>query len=417
MTVDVVIVGAGAAGIGAGLELAERGVSCVILEAAERVGGRAFTDETSLPYRWDHGCHWLHCADVNPLVAWADRLGASYLSEIRSNHFAIWSGSEWLDDETAAVARSHTVAAFAAVEAFGESEADRAISDVIPDAGRWSAPVRHILSLMASEDPERVSAKGYADYEDTGVNWPVISGYGNLVARMAAGLPVRLGVAVTGIDQQAGRVRIQTTQGTLDARAVVVTASTNVLLSGAIRFGAGPARDILKDFVGDVPCGAYEKVAIALRRKIVADERKLFCMIDPGDGSSPVDFQIVSSGEPVMIAHMAGDLARGLAAEGRDAMADFAVERLALAFGYDVRKEIVACGATGWGANPFVRGGYSYARPGAADRRQELIAADTGNVAFAGEALSRQWQATAHGAYQSGRDVAARLAAHVLKAA
>ena len=57
MTVDVVIVGAGAAGIGAGLELRDRGISCVILEAAERVGGRAFTDKTSLPYLWDQGCH------------------------------------------------------------------------------------------------------------------------------------------------------------------------------------------------------------------------------------------------------------------------------------------------------------------------------------------------------------------------
>ncbi len=409
MTVDVVIVGAGAAGIGAGLELRDRGVSCLILEGSERVGGRAFTDTTSLPYRWDQGCHWLHCADVNPLVAFADRLGASYRNEVRSNHFVIWSGGQWLDAETAAQARSQTIAAFAAVEASGEAEGDLPISQVISHAGRWSAPARHILTLMASEDPERVSAKGYADYEDTGVNWPVLSGYGDLVARMAAGLPVRLGVAVTAVDQRSGGVRIETTQGTLDARAAIVTVSTNVLLSGAIRFGAGPARDLLADFVGDVPCGAYEKVAIALRRRIVEDERKLFCMVDPGDGSSPVDFQIVASGEPLMIAHMAGDLARGVAAEGEAAMADFAVERLALAFGHEVRKEVVACGVTGWGANPFVRGGYSYARPGTARRRHEFIAADTGNVAVAGEALSRQWQATAHGAYQSGRDVAARM--------
>jgi monoamine oxidase len=64
-----------------------------------------------------------------------------------------------------------------------------------------------------------------------------------------------------------------------------------------------------------------------------------------------------------------------------------------------------------------VRGGYSYARPGTAPRRHALIAADTGNVAFAGEALSRRWQATAHGASQSGRDVAARIADGVLAGA
>ena len=75
MQPDVVIVGAGAAGVGAGLELQARGVPFVILEAADRVGGRAFTDRASLPGPWDQGCHWFHCADVNPLVAWADRLG------------------------------------------------------------------------------------------------------------------------------------------------------------------------------------------------------------------------------------------------------------------------------------------------------------------------------------------------------
>jgi monoamine oxidase len=73
---DVVIVGAGAAGVGAGMELTKRGVPFVILEASDRVGGRAHTDKTSLPYAWDKGCHWLHCADVNPLVAEADRVGA-----------------------------------------------------------------------------------------------------------------------------------------------------------------------------------------------------------------------------------------------------------------------------------------------------------------------------------------------------
>lgn len=414
---DVVIVGAGAAGIGAGLELAERGVSFVIVEAADRVGGRAFTDRASLPHAWDQGCHWLHCADVNPLVAWADRLGATYRKEVWTNHFRLWCGGAWLDTETAATARAQVAAAFDAIEAFGATDAaDRPVAEVVPKGGRWAAPARYILTLLESEEPERVSAKDYADYADTGVNWPVISGYGDLLGRMAAGMPVRLDTAVTAVHQAARQVRVETARGTLEARAAIVTASTNVLLSGAIRFGAGPAREALET-MDDIPCGAYEKVAIALRRRIVDEPGKFFCMVDPGDGGSPVDFQIASSGDPVMIAHMAGDLARDLAAAGEAAMTDFALGRLALAFGEGVRREVVATAVTGWGANPLVRGGYSYARPGTAPTRHALIAADTGNVAFAGEALSRQWQATAHGAYQSGRDVAARMAERVLAAA
>ena len=74
----VVVVGAGAAGIGAGLALARSGVPYIILEASSRVGGRAFTDCDSLGSLFDHGCHWFHSADRNPLRVLADRLGHAY---------------------------------------------------------------------------------------------------------------------------------------------------------------------------------------------------------------------------------------------------------------------------------------------------------------------------------------------------
>ncbi len=404
---DVVIVGAGFAGIGAGLELQARGVPFVILEASDRIGGRAYTDAESLPVAWDQGCHWLHCADVNPLVGWADRLGARYVQQQRADHFHVWSGGAWVDAPVRAEARAALTAAFAAVYEAGQRGEDVPVAEVLPRAGRWAPAVRHILQLMASDDPERVSAVGYADYDDTEVNWPMKTGLGDLAGRMAAGLPVRLGTAVSGLDYRRDGVAVRTARGKIDARAAIVTVSTNVLLSGAIAL-AGPARELL-DLVRDVPCGAYEKVAIALRQSPVEDAGTLFCMVDAGDGSTPLDFQVAASESPMMIAHMGGSMARDLAADGEAAMTDFAVERLAAAFGSDVRKLIVSTAVTGWQENPFVRGAYSYARPGCAARRHEMIATDTGRIAFAGEAFAPRWQATAHGAYQSGRDAASRL--------
>jgi monoamine oxidase len=407
-TADFVVIGAGAAGVGAGLALQAAGLPFVILEAAGRVGGRAYTDTTSLPRLWDQGCHWLHCADVNPLVAWADRLGAHYDRQGREDSFEMWSNGGWLDQPDARAARGATDDAFDAVYAAAARGQDVAIADVLPHAGRWAPGVRNILQLMASEDPERVSSLGYGDYDDTHVNWPVVSGYGDLIGRMAAALPVRLGVKVKAVEQGVDDVRIETTQGTIVARAAIVTVSTNVLAAGAIRFGAGPAHDLL-DLIADVPCGAYEKVAIALKRPLVARAETLFCMVDPGNGSSPLDFQVDGAGRDVMIAHMGGALARDLAADGPDTLRAFALERLSQAFGKDVLNEVTATAVTGWQGNPLVRGAYSYARPGCAARRHQMIAAETGRVAFAGEAFSRQWQATAHGAFQSGQDVAGRV--------
>ena len=68
---DVLVVGAGVAGIAAARAVRARGLSCLVLEAKPRIGGRAFTDATG----FDHGASWLHQANDNPLTAFAEALG------------------------------------------------------------------------------------------------------------------------------------------------------------------------------------------------------------------------------------------------------------------------------------------------------------------------------------------------------
>jgi len=174
----------------------------------------------------------------------------------------------------------------------------------------------------------------------------------------------------------------------------------------------GPVRDLL-DLVAHVPCGAYEKVALALDG--VPDEVRgaAGCTLDPGDGGTAPWFQFTQGRDPKVILHTAGDLARDLSACGQAAATDFALSRLSAAFGEGFGKRVRGAAVTGWGRNPLFQGGYSYCRVGGADARARMIAMDTGLVAFAGEAFSPSWQATAHGAYQSGRDVAARLVARL----
>lgn len=414
-SLDVAIVGAGAAGIGAGLALAETDLSFVILEAADRVGGRAFTDGSSLPVAWDQGCHWLHSADVNPLAAWADRLGALYKREDRVDHFAIWKEGRFVSPDELADARACTLAAFDAIEAAHDARRDVSIQDAIPDAGRWNAGVRCILQTMAGADPERVSAPDYFAGEDTDLNWPVLSGYGDLMVRMASDLPVRTSVRLEELVQNAGSVELRTSAGTIQARAAILTVSTSVLASGSIRISPGPAADLI-DIVGDLPCGRYEKAALALTDLPPEAAGKIFCMIDPGSGARAVDFQVMPSSPPVLIAHLAGDAAGPAIDEGAAAMIAAATDRLAAAFGNEIRRKIVATATSDWTGNPCILGSYANAKPGAARQRQRAIAFDADNVAFAGEALSARWPGAAHGAYQSGRDGAHRVVALLARA-
>jgi monoamine oxidase len=196
--------------------------------------------------------------------------------------------------------------------------------------------------------------------------------------------------------------------GEIRAKAVIVTASTNVLASGAIRFDAQAVQPVL-DCAQDVPCGAYEKVAVALRRLPIEMDAQ-FCWLDPADGTRGVNVQVVAGAAPMLIAHFGGNDAVELASGGDRAMVALVTERLVDAFGSALRSDILGTAVTGWQKNPFVQGAYSHTRPGYSARRHEMIAAETGDILFAGEAFSPNWYATAHGAYQSGQDVAGRLA-------
>ena len=74
-SVDVAIIGAGAAGLGAAHALTGSGLSVIVLEARDRLGGRAWTVQASPEVTFDVGCGWLHSPDKNSYVPIARKLG------------------------------------------------------------------------------------------------------------------------------------------------------------------------------------------------------------------------------------------------------------------------------------------------------------------------------------------------------
>src|SRR5712671_2881250 len=72
--VDVAIIGAGAAGLGAARALEHSGLAVIVLEARDRVGGRGHTIMASPDITFDLGCGWLHSADENSFVKIAEQL-------------------------------------------------------------------------------------------------------------------------------------------------------------------------------------------------------------------------------------------------------------------------------------------------------------------------------------------------------
>jgi len=289
---------------------------------------------------------------------------------------------------------------------------DVAASDFVEGDGVLAALQRHWIKLQTSAEPEEVSALDYGRYEDTHINLQVCDGYGALLARLAAVLPVVLSSPVSWIAAAGNRMRVETPNGIIAADHVIVTASVNVIASGSIRFSPGlPA--VFTDALAAVPCGTYEKIAVAVEDGTFADYGHASCDIAGPQGSEPMFTEIAPFGRPVAIGHIAGHFARDLEREGPAARIALFTDKLALAFGSSIRKSITVSATTGWISDPFIRGGYATARPGNAEARVRMIEADFGPLHFAGEAFNLSAFSTAHGAFLSGQAVAMKAAAHL----
>ncbi|MET0482644.1 MAG: NAD(P)/FAD-dependent oxidoreductase [Aestuariivirgaceae bacterium] len=409
----MVVVGAGAAGIGAGLALARSGVPYIILEASSRVGGRAFTDCDSLGSLFDHGCHWFHSADLNPLRVLADRLGHAYAGRTTRGVRPICVDGRWVDESEREHVNSMIFGMFDEIEAAAGQGRDVPLSEVIDFTGRFGPLRRHWIELLECRAPEEVSVLDAGRYRDSKVNYAVKDGYGRLFEKLSSCLAIRRNSPVTEIETMADSVRIRGDFGEIACAAVILTASLGVLASGAVRLLPEPDHAFAAA-LDDIRMGTYEKTIIAFDKPVLAapGAQSFYCdIVDPSEsGDLPLNFEIQPFGRPLAISHLAGgSLDRLLAREGEAGLVDLTIAKLVRAFGGDIRRHIVGTLVTSWGSNPFIRGGYAIARPGRAVSRERLIAGDISDRVFlAGEACHPYWYATAHGAYLTGIDRAHR---------
>jgi len=409
---DVIVIGAGAAGLSAGVRLAELGVPFRVIEAKDRVGGRAFTERDTFGMPFDRGCHWLHSASVNPLRVIADRLGFRYESRTMRRSRHLYLRDRVADEATADALWDAVDAAFAAVVAAGEAGRDVAAAEVMDLSGPWARMARHWMGLLSSLPPERVSTLDLSRYADTHENFPVLDGYGALVAAYGAGVPVSLSTRATRLDWSGAGVVVETTAGALRARAAIVTLPTNVLAAGALAFAPTLPAPLEEAFAG-LPCGNAEKIALQLDRPIDGLEATSYVnAFDPDDvGRAPINFVANPSGAPLVVGHVGGDAAAALERAGEAAAVDFALAALVDAFGSGVRARVRRTSVTHWASDPDIRGAYSCALPGCADYRERLFEPVGERILFAGEAVSRTAFSTAHGAHLSGLSAAESAAA------
>lgn len=399
--VDVVIVGAGSAGLSAAKEAAQKGLSFVLVEASHRIGGRAYTEDLAPGQPFDLGCHWMHSASLNPFVAIADQYGFTYRKG-SSWDSRTWHYGKWLTDEQQQAITALDKADDEAIAKAIAGGQNVSIADVVDLDSPWRPYLAYWFSLNTSVDVDQTGVHDIGAYNDTNEDWPVIKGYGALVAAWASEVPVTLNSPVERIGLKGDGVEVVTKNGTITGRTVVVTVSTNILASGAIAFEPG-LPDSKQAAALELPLGTHNRIAIMLKDMPAGDTegQRGTVMLDGDD--IPLNIELGPYGLSHAVAVTGGRFGSWLERQGQQASVDYLSERILTAFGNDMAKHLTdRVIVTAWRGDPWTLGSYSAALPGSHQQRAVLGQPLENRIFFAGEATSTDFYATCHGAYLSG---------------
>jgi monoamine oxidase len=417
MDCDLLVIGAGAAGIAAARAAMAAGRSVRVLEARGRVGGRAMTDATTLGVPFDLGATWLHAATRNPLVPLARGLGVALLdSDALRQEITFVGGRPATAEEIAAYDAAEAAFEPAIHARAAEPGPDIAAGAAAPRGGPWDATVAAWQGQVISAWPlDAISLHDFAANLLSGGNLLPEGGLGTLLARLAEGLPVTCGARVTRLRWGGKEAVAEGGFGTLRARAVVCTLPTSLLAGSAIHFDP-PLPAVVMQAAHDLPLGAAMKVAL-----LAAGEDRLGLpahastdrQVAEGEPLVPITFW--PRGRDHLHAWIGGPLGAEVERAGPEAAEALVREEIAARLGSAAPAAFRAGAlASGWLADPFSRGVYSHARIGAAGARAVLAEPLAGGrLCLAGEACHASLAGTVGGAWISGE----AAAGHALGAA
>lgn len=407
-TPDVVVIGAGIAGITAARDLMKKGVSVSVLEARNRMGGRAFTESKTFGFPYDHGCAWLHSANKNPLTPLVRRAGYKVVDDSASDVW-LYSGGEELSGDQYDLAER-------AVETFANrvdgydtaAHGDKSAHAIRPPRNKWDRLAHLIMGeYEAGVSTKKLSALDFQTQIGTGVERLVPNGMAAGILKALGPVPVSLGTVVKRVNWGGKTISVETNKGTLTAKAVIVTVPTDIISSRTIAFK--PALPGWKmSAYQNCPMGVFDKTALLFKPEFndyLEEANTTSVYIEyKGVWRSHV---LRPFGLPLVIAFTGGEQSRGLS---RAAAVDLAMGALVDAFGSDVRSMFVKGHYTNWGADPFARGAYSYAKVDKNSARQKIADPIDNRLFFAGEACVPRWATQAPGAYLSGQQAAKQAA-------
>ncbi len=421
---DVIIVGAGMAGLTAGKNLLHAGRSFVILEATDRIGGRGRTDATTFSAPIDLGGAWIHNVRTNPLTPIIS--GSGYATQetdvdaahhlFFDHHFAGPGDQKRFERITEAfehsleasqdhddAASNHLPDQEPTAEPVTDSTAPTAPTVPAPPGGPPFEKLRELVALNSGplesavelEQSSSLDAGAFLAGEDVLIE----RGYGTFVEEYGQEvLPqVRLSSPVTRIRRDPDGVSVETRQGEHFAgRMVLVTVSTGVLAAGKIEFQpALPPAKVAA--IRGLPMGLLDKVILEFSTPDVfprqdgaaVENAWLLYGGDLDRRDDDMAFVFRPMGSLIAIGFFGGKRAWELEAlpdHGRGRMIELALAAMSDMCRCDAGRALVKSRTTAWGTDDWTLGAYSAALPGQAAMRQKLAEPIDHQLYFAGEA-------------------------------
>jgi monoamine oxidase len=428
-TEQIIVIGAGIAGITAAKKLQAQGYRVIILEGRDRIGGRMWTDN-SLGFPLDLGAAWIHTTDGNPITPLVKQFGIQTLvSDLKSQ----WNykGVDQL------LSKSEERMINKALQSFMDRATKLKNSALENSASLQQITLADIAQqIIESEELTGITLKGFRatlsstiesevgddianlgvkgldeDSEFKGGDVVFPQGYTQLIQALSKDLDIRTKHIVQQIAYDDNGVKVTTDNGIFSGARVIVTVPLGVLKRGSIQFSPALPQPKLAA-IAQLGMGALNKLVLKFPKQFWPSEPHTMAYVNGNIPDRYVEFYNWQKyiEQPILIAIFSGNFARSLSQRSESEATENIMSDLQAMFGKDIPLPNATL-LTQWHNDPFAYGSYSTFSFNAniqdCDRLAEPIA---DRLFFAGEATNGKYLGTVHGALLSGEREANRIA-------
>jgi monoamine oxidase len=411
---NIIIIGAGIAGLAAARQLKSSGFQVTVLEARNRLGGRIYTDR-NLGVPIDLGASWIHGINGNPIAKLARDFNIKTQKTDYDNIYVYGSNGKQLTEQQIDSSESLFETIMQQAKAVAEKlDKDISVAEAVKrvlvkekltpaqqNNLRWQ--LNSNIVIETGTDLDKLSIWEWDEDEAFGGDdYLFPGGYDRIIQNLAQGIDVKLQQTVRSIDYGNRGVSVTTDKGNFQADVALITLPLGVLKSRNISFSPTLPQN-KQSAIERLNVGVLNKVALKFPKVFWQQNNDLlgYASSQAKDFSEFLNWRRYTNA-PVLIALTGGSFARSLEGISETEVGEKVMQLLRKLYGNSIPNPEVVL-RTNWGADPFAFGAYSTVPVGSKKSDRSILAEPVAKrLFFAGEATSKEYPATVHGAFLSG---------------